>query len=95
MSGSEVRDLFNSYVSLPQGLDWLSTLAALLASTKSESINFKSVNFCGLGMAAGLAGDNRLLFMPHSPGIYLALVLKDGPTLERDQEDLGVYDTRS
>lgn len=36
-------------------------------------------------MAAGLAGDNRLLFMPHSPGIYMALVLKDADEIEQDQ----------
>ena len=89
-----MKEIFSSLVQVPPGVDWISTLTALLASTKSESINFKSVNFSGLGMAAGLAGDNRLLFMPHSPGIYLALVLKDGPALERDQEDLGIYNTQ-
>ena len=82
--------MFSSLVQLPPGADWLSTLAGLLASTKSESINFKSVSFAGLGMAAGLTGDNRLLFMPHSPGIYMALVLKDAAALERDQEDSGI-----
>ena len=38
-------------------------------------------------MATGVAGDNRLLFMPHSPGVYLALVLKDGESIEKEQED--------
>jgi hypothetical protein len=55
-----------------------------LISAKCETINIKSVNFQGLGMAAGLAGDNRLLFMPHSPGIYMALVLKDADEIEQD-----------
>ena len=36
-------------------------------------------------MGVGLAGDNRLLFMPHSPGVYIALVLKDGDEMEQDQ----------
>jgi hypothetical protein len=35
-------------------------------------------------MLAGLSGDNRLLFMPHSPGIYMALLLKDVEELEAD-----------
>jgi hypothetical protein len=26
---------------------------------------------------SNIAGNNRLLFMPHSPSIYVALVLKD------------------
>ena len=52
-----------------------------------DTINFKAVNFQGLGMATGVAGDNRLLFMPHSPGAYLALVLKDQDSIEREQED--------
>ena len=56
-----------------------------MISAKCETINIKSVNFQGLGMAAGLAGDNRLLFMPHSPGIYMALVLKDADEIEQDQ----------
>ena len=38
-------------------------------------------------MVGGIAGDNRLLFMPHSEGIYMALVLKDGRALEDEQED--------
>ena len=38
-------------------------------------------------MVTGVAGDNRLLFMPHSPGIYMALVLKEAAALEREQEE--------
>ena len=66
---------------------WEACLMKMLQSAKMDTINFKAVNFQGLGMATGLAGDNRLLFMPHSPGIYLALVLKDHDLIEREQED--------
>lgn len=38
-------------------------------------------------MVTGVASDNRILFMPHSEGIYMALVLKDAETLEREQDD--------
>jgi len=38
-------------------------------------------------MVTGVASDNRLLFMPHSDGIYMALVLKDAGDLEREQDD--------
>lgn len=66
---------------------WEACLLKLLKSAKMDAINFKSVNFNGLGMATGVASDNRLLFMPHSEGIYMALVLKDAAALEREQED--------
>ena len=59
----------------------------ILSSAKKDTINFKSVNFEGLGMVTGIASDNRLLFMPHSEGIYIALVLKDLESLEKEQED--------
>ena len=59
----------------------------ILTSAKKDTINFKSVNFEGLGMVTGIASDNRLLFMPHSEGIYIALVLKDLESLEKEQED--------
>ena len=66
---------------------WEAALARILNSAKRDTINFRSVNYEGLGMVTGVAGDNRLLFMPHSEGIYMALVLKDGESLEREQED--------
>jgi len=62
----------------------------MLKSSKQECINFRSVNsvVSQLGGATsnqvGLAGDNRLLFMPHSPGIYVALVMKDAKTIENE-----------
>ena len=59
----------------------------MLSSAKSETINFKTVNFEGLGMATGIAGDNRVMFMPHSEGIYMALILKDSEAIEREQQD--------
>ena len=66
---------------------WESALVKLLMSAKKDTINFKSVNFNGLGMVTGIASDNRLLFMPHSDGIYIALVLKEASNLEREQEE--------
>jgi len=38
-------------------------------------------------MVTGVASDNRLLFMPHSEGIYMALVLKNAEPLEKEQDD--------
>ena len=66
---------------------WEAALLKILSSAKKDTINFKSVNFNGLGMVTGIASDNRLLFMPHSDGIYIALVLKDAGSLEREQEE--------
>ena len=62
-------------------------MAKILSSAKKDTINFRSVNFNGLGMVTGVASDNRLLFMPHSEGIYMALVLKGAEALEKEQED--------
>ena len=59
----------------------------ILSSAKKDTINFRALNFNGLGMITGVAGDNRLLFMPHSDGIYMALVLKNSSDLEREQSD--------
>jgi hypothetical protein len=43
-----------------------------MKSAVRECINIKSALTNG-----NKAGDKRMLFMPHSPGIYVALVLKD------------------
>lgn len=66
---------------------WEAGLMQILTSAKRDTINFRSLNFSGLGMVTGVASDNRILFMPHSEGIYMALVLKDADTLEREQDD--------
>jgi len=66
---------------------WETGVLKILQSAKSDTINFRSLNFNGIGMVTGVAGDNRLLFMPHSEGIYVALVLKNSEDLEREQED--------
>ena len=57
----------------------------MLSSAKNETINIKTVNFEGLGMASGIAGDNRVMFMPHSEGIYMALILNDSDAIENEQ----------
>lgn len=66
---------------------WEACLQRILSSSKRDTINFRSVNFSGLGMATGIAGNNRILFMPHSDGIYMALVLKDMDSLMAEQGD--------
>jgi len=53
-----------------------------------DCINFKSISFSNLGMQVGLAGDNRYLFMPHSAGIYVALVMKDAKCVEEEQSEM-------
>ena len=65
-------------------MEWRACLERLLQSARNESINYRSVDFNGLGLGVGLSGDNRLLFMPHSPGIYIALILKNSETLLSD-----------
>ncbi len=56
---------------------WESGLIHLMKSAIRECINIKS------GLVNGTkAGDRRMLFMPHSPGIYVALVLKDAAQIE-------------
>lgn len=66
---------------------WEAGLLRILSSSKRDTINFRSINFSGLGMVTGVASDNRLLFMPHSEGIYIALVLKEAEALEKEQEE--------
>ena len=57
-----------------QGGCWESSLTKALASSAQEHINF-------LRAVQG----QRVLFMPHSPGIYIALVLKQLQDIEADQ----------
>ena len=80
----EIPNSVENFVKNSQDVDWHACLERLLQSARNESINYKSVDFNGLGLGIGLAGDNRLLFMPHSPGIYIALILKDPETLLSD-----------
>jgi len=47
-------------------------LINLIRSASKECINVGSALVNGTK-----AGDARMLFMPHSPGIYVALVLQD------------------
>jgi hypothetical protein len=53
----------------------------LLLSAKRECINIQSALLSSNNLMPK-AGDNRMLFMPHSPGIYVALVLKDALEIE-------------
>jgi hypothetical protein len=58
---------------------WETLLVNMMKSSVRECINIKS------GIVSGLkAGGKRMLFMPHSPGIYVALVLKDASQIEQE-----------
>lgn len=48
----------------------------MLVSAKQDCINIQNTQ----------AGETRMLFMPHSPGIYVALVLKDAQDVLKEQE---------
>lgn len=61
---------------------WESCLVSVLKSQLRECINFKSAQTNGTK-----AGDRRLLFIPHSPGIYIALLLKDAQQIDRELDD--------
>ena len=56
---------------------WESGLTRALTACTYENINF-------LRAAEGV----RILFMPHSPGIYIALVLSQVDEIEQDQNTL-------
>lgn len=47
-----------------------------------ECINIKSALCNGTK-----AGDRRMLFMPHSPGIYVALVLQDVNSIDEELDN--------
>ena len=53
---------------------WENSLARALSASTHEQINFMSA-FAGA----------RVLFMPHSPGVYIALVLKSVEDIEQEQ----------
>lgn len=54
----------------------------MMKSGVRECINIKSALCNGTK-----AGDRRMLFMPHSPGIYVALVLKDVAAIDEELEN--------
>lgn len=56
----------------------------LLLSARRECINIHSA-LLSTSSVLPKAGDNRMLFMPHSPGIYVALVLKSTSEIEQEQ----------
>ena len=54
----------------------------MIKSGVRECINFKS------GIVNGTkAGNRRMLFMPHSPGVYVALVLRDAAYIEQELDN--------
>ena len=55
---------------------------SVLKSQLRECINFKSAQTNGTK-----AGDRRMLFIPHSQGVYVALVLADAAAIEKELED--------
>ena len=63
-------DLSNSIGNQQDDFYWESMLINLIRSASKECLNIKSALVNG-----SRAGDSRMLFMPHSPGIYVALVL--------------------
>jgi len=54
---------------------WEKTLATAITTSATEHINF-------LRAVQG----QRLVFMPHSPGVYIALVLKQLADIDADQQ---------
>jgi hypothetical protein len=54
-------------------------LINLIRSANKECLNIGSALVNGTR-----AGDSRMLFMPHSPGIYVALVLQDVAQIEKE-----------
>jgi len=54
--------------------NWENSLHSALMASTVESVNFMRA-----------AEGSRLFFMPHSPGIYIALVLKNADELVKEQ----------
>lgn len=61
---------------------WEQCLIGLVKSQSRDCINFRS------GLVNGTkAGNRRMLFMPHSPGVYIALVLRDAAYIESELDN--------
>ena len=58
---------------------WETLMVQLMKSAVRECINIKSSIVSGLK-----AGGRRMLFMPHSPGVYVALVLRDAQQIDQE-----------
>lgn len=69
-----IKEFTCSTLNLSNLESWESSLTRALTVNTLEQINF-------LRAVEG----NRILFMPHSPGIYIALVLKQVEDIELDQ----------
>ena len=54
-------------------------MVQFMKSAVRECINIKSSIVSGLK-----AGGRRMLFMPHSPGVYVALVLRDAQQIDQE-----------
>jgi len=68
-----IKELTCTTLNLRDSETWENSLARVLNASTYEHINFMSA-FEGV----------RVLFMPHSPGVYIALVLKSVEDIEQD-----------
>lgn len=66
-----IKDFTCTALNLNKYESWESGLTRALSSNAFESINFMRPHETA-----------RLLFMPHSPGIYIALVLKNADEID-------------
>lgn len=71
---NRIRQFTCSTLNLPTFDSWESNLTRALATQSTEHINFMRA-----------VEGTRVLFMPHSEGIYVALVLKGAEDIEQDQ----------
>jgi hypothetical protein len=71
---NRIRQFTCSSLKLQSYDSWESNLTRALATTSTEHINFMRA-----------VEGTRVLFMPHSEGIYIALVLKGVEDIEQDQ----------
>ena len=76
-----IKEFACSTLQLKQAGKWEAGLTRAITAGAFEQINF-------LRLSEGA----RLIFMPHSPGIYIALMLKDYKDLESSEEECNTDD---
>lgn len=81
----ENQDLVSNEILSKEDIGLETLLLRTLMSARDDCINFNSVSFQNLGMQVGLAGDNKLMFVPYGE-YYTALILKDISELEVEQD---------